>query len=89
MLKFRNTPATDVRLARALGVLFGSAALVALVSATPVTSAFAQGGGGSAPAGLLRLDPPQPANDAANLTEEQRAKVRGTYARARKTQVSH
>jgi hypothetical protein len=69
-----------------LSVLFGSAALIALISATPVTPASAQ----AAPAGLLRLDPPQPSNDGARqqLTEEQRAKVRSAYARSRKNQAN-
>ncbi len=68
-----------------LSVLFGSAALIALISVTPVAPASAQ----SAPAGLLRLDPPQPSNDGAKqLTEEQRAKVRSAYARTRKTTVN-
>ena len=75
-------------------LLFGSAALVALVSATPV--AHAQ----SAPAGLLRLDYSQQyfqshdsspfADDAAvQLTDQQRARVNRTYARARKSQLNH
>ena len=65
-------------------LLFGSAALVALVSATPV--AHAQ----SAPAGLLRLDYSQQyfqSHDTVQLTEEQRAKVNRAYARARKSQL--
>jgi hypothetical protein len=61
-------------------ILFGSLALVALMSATPVAPAHAQG----VPAGLLRLDPPQPSYDGTRLTEDQRAKVRGAYARSRK-----
>jgi hypothetical protein len=74
MLKFVQNTQT-------LSVLFGSAALIALISATPVAPASAQ----SAPAGLLRLDPPQPSNDGARqLTEEQRAKVRSAYAHSRK-----
>ena len=75
-------------------LLFGSAALVALVSATPV--AHAQ----SAPAGLLRLDYSQQyfqshdsspfAGDAAvQLTDQQRARVNRAYARARKSQLNH
>jgi len=64
-------------------LLFGYAALVALISATPVTPAHAQG----VPAGLLRLDPPQPSHDTVQLTEQQRAKVRSAYARARKNQL--
>jgi hypothetical protein len=74
-------------------LLFGSAALVALVSATPV--AHAQG----VPAGLLRLDYSQQyfkshpdsspfAGDAAvQLTDQQRARVNNTYARARKNHL--
>ena len=82
MLKFRQNTAS---LPRALSVLFGSAALIALISATPAAPALAQG----VPAGLLRLDPPQPSNDGARqLTEDQRAKVRSAYARSRKTQVN-
>jgi hypothetical protein len=74
MLKFIEKTQT-------LSILFGSAALIALISATPVTPASAQ----AAPAGLLRLDPPQPSNDGAKqLTEDQRAKVRSAYARSRK-----
>ena len=75
-------------------LLFGSAALVALVSATPV--AHAQG----VPAGLLRLDYSQQyfqshdsspfAGDAAvQLTDQQRARVNRAYARARKSQLNH
>jgi hypothetical protein len=64
-------------------LLFGSAALVALISATPVTPAHAQG----VPAGLLRLDPPQPSHDTVQFTEQQRAKVRSAYARARKNHL--
>jgi hypothetical protein len=76
-------------------LLFGSAALVALVSATPV--AHAQG----VPAGLLRLDYSQQyfqshpdsspfAGDAAvQFTDQQRARVNNTYARARKSQLNH
>jgi len=64
-------------------VLFGSAALVALVSATSV--AHAQG----IPAGLLRLDSAQPSHDTVQLTEQQRARVSNTYARARKSQLKN
>jgi hypothetical protein len=81
MLKFlQNSRMTDPRLPM---LLFGLAALVALISATPVAPALAQ----SAPAGLLRLDPPQPSNDGARLAEDQRARVRSAYARSRKTQA--
>jgi hypothetical protein len=65
-------------------LLFGSAALVALVAATPVAPAHAQG----VPAGLLRLDPPQPSHDTVQLTEQQRAKVNSAYARARRTHAN-
>ena len=65
-------------------LLFGSAALVALVSATPV--AHAQG----VPAGLLRLDysVQQQSHDTVQLTEQQRAKVNSAYARVRKNQAN-
>ncbi|HZE51945.1 MAG TPA: hypothetical protein VE111_01530 [Bradyrhizobium sp.] len=59
-------------------ILFASMALFALMSAAPVTPASAQ----SAPAGLLRLDPPQPSNEVAQFNDEQRAKLRGAYARS-------
>jgi len=79
-------------------LFFGSAALVALVSATPIAPAYAQSG--SAPAGLLRLDYSQQyfqshdsspfAGDAAvQLTDQQRARVNRAYARARKSQLNH
>ncbi len=78
MLKFLQTSrVNDFRLP---GLLFGLVALIALMSATPVAPAFAQG----VPASLLRLDPPQPSNDGAKFTEDQRAKVRSAYARSRK-----
>jgi len=78
MLKFVQNTQT-------LSVLFGSAALIALISATPVAPASAQ----ASPAGLLRLDPPQPSNDGVKqLTEEQRAKVRSAYARSRTSQAN-
>ena len=81
MLKFiQNSRMNDLRLP---GLFLGLVALTALISATPVAPAFAQ----SAPAGLLRLDPPQPSNDGAKLAEDQRAKVRGAYARSRKPQA--
>lgn len=72
-----------LKLLQTAPALLGSVALVALVSATPVAPALAQ----SAPAGLLRLDPPQPSNDGAKLTEDQSAKLRGAYARSRKAQA--
>lgn len=85
MLKFlQKTQTNDVSRPRALGILFGTAALVALVSAAPVAPAVAQG----VPAGLLRLDPPQPSNSGVKFTEEQRTKIRSAYARSRKTQVN-
>jgi hypothetical protein len=55
---------------------------IRLISAAPVAPAAAQ----SAPAGLLRLDPPRPSNDIAQLPDDQRAKVRGAYAHSRKIQ---
>jgi hypothetical protein len=65
-------------------LLFGSVALIALMTATPVVPAQAQG----VPAGLLRLDPPRQANDG-QITElnESHAKVRAAYARVRKPQL--
>jgi hypothetical protein len=63
-------------------LLFGSAALVALVSATQVAPAHAQ----FASDALLRLDPPQSSRDTVQVTEQQRLKVRSAYARARKNQ---
>jgi hypothetical protein len=68
-------------------LLFGSAALVALVSATSVAPAHAQ----SVPAGLLRLDYSQQyaqSHDTVQLTEQQRAKVNSAYARVRKNQAN-
>jgi hypothetical protein len=53
-------------------LVFGATAFVALVSATSVTPAAAQG----VPAGLLRLDSSQPSA----LAEVQQDKVRNTYA---------
>ena len=81
MLKFNQ-----VKHIRLLRVAFGSVAVMALVSAAPTAPAQAQSG--TAPAGLLRLDPPQPTNDAARYSEEQRAKLRNVYARARKARVN-
>jgi hypothetical protein len=81
MLKFiQNSRTNDLRLP---GLFLGLVALTAVISATPVAPAFAQG----VPAGLLRLDPPQPSNDTTRLADDQRAKVRSAYARARKPQV--
>ena len=59
-------------------MLFGSVALLALISVAPVGSASAQ----SAPAGLLRLDSSQPSNDVAQFNDDQRTKLRGAYARS-------
>lgn len=56
-----------------------TAILIALILATPVAPASAQG----VPAGLLRLDPSQTSNGGAKLAEDQRAKVRSAYAYAR------
>ena len=81
MLKFNQ-----VEHIRILRVAFGSVAVMALVSAAPAAPAQAQTG--TAPAGLLRPDPPQPSNDAARYSEEQRAKLRKVYARARKARVN-
>jgi hypothetical protein len=68
-------------------IVFGSAALLAVIATAPVTPAAAQG----VPAGLLRLDSSQAAwnqaalNDAARFAEaQQQAKVRSAYARVRK-----
>ena len=58
-------------------LVFGLAALIALISAAPVAPAAAQG----VPAGLLRLDS---SNNDVQLTEAQQAKVRGAYAHVRK-----
>jgi hypothetical protein len=79
MLKFLQTSRiNDLRLP---GLLLGSMALIALMSATP--TALAQG----VPAGLLRLDPPQSSNDGAKFAEDQGTKVRSAYARSRKPQA--
>lgn len=81
MLKFLQTSRiNDLRLP---GLLLGSLALIALMSATPTAPAFAQG----VPAGLLRLDPPQSSNDGAKFAEDQGTKVRSAYARSRKPQA--
>jgi hypothetical protein len=64
--------------ARTTTVLFGSVALLALISVASVAPASAQ----SAPAGLLRLDSSQPSNDVAQFNDEQRTKLRGAYARS-------
>ena len=71
MLKFiQNT--------RIPSLIFGSAALIALISASQVTPAAAQG----VPAGLLRLDSPQGFNDETRLTEAQQSKIRNAYGYA-------
>ena len=64
--------------------LTGSVALVALMAAAPVAPASAQG----VPAGLLRLDPPQQANDG-QIAELDRAhaKLRSAYARSNRKVV--
>ncbi len=67
-------------------MLTGAVALVALMAAAPLASASAQ-----VPAGLLRLDPPQQANDG-QIAELDRAhaKVRSAYARSnRKIAQAH
>jgi len=53
---------------------------IALILATPIAPASAQG----VPAGLLRPDSAQPSNDGTKLTQAQEAKLRASYARARK-----
>ena len=75
MLKLlQNSRTNDLR----LPAILGSAALLALLSATPVAPAFAQ-----APDQLRYLDPPKPSNDVAKVTEDQHAKLRNAYARVR------
>jgi Spy/CpxP family protein refolding chaperone len=66
------------------GATLAAATVIALMSATSVTPASAQG----VPAGLSRSDPAQPSHDTVQLTEQQRAKVRGAYALSRKTRPS-
>jgi hypothetical protein len=65
-------------------VLTGSVALLALMAAAPIAPANAQG----VPAGLLRLDPPQQANDG-QVAELDRAhaRVRSAYARSNRKVV--
>jgi precorrin isomerase len=79
MLKFiQNT--------RIPSIVFGSAALMALISVSQITPAAAQG----VPAGLLRLDSSKQALDAqASLAEVQQPKVRNTYAHVRKHHIAH
>jgi hypothetical protein len=70
---------------RISSLVFGSAALIALISTTPVTPAAAQG----VPAGLLRLDSSQAYYAEARLAYAQRladiqeARARAAYARVR------
>jgi hypothetical protein len=61
-------------------LVIGSTAVAALILATPILPASAQG----VPAGLLRLDSAQPSQDNTRLTEAQEAKLRASYARVRK-----
>jgi hypothetical protein len=68
-------------------IVFGSAALIAVIATAPLAPAAAQG----VPAGLLRLDPPRPTfnytynyDDDVRFTEAQQAKARGAYASTRK-----
>jgi hypothetical protein len=63
----------------------GSAVFLALIFATPIMPAAAQG----VPAGLLRLDPPQSSNDLTKLPAAEQAKLRSSYARVRKTTPAH
>jgi hypothetical protein len=58
-------------------IVFGSLALITLISAAP---AAAQG----VPAGLLRLDSVQAYNAEASVAEIQQPKVRNSYAHVRK-----
>jgi hypothetical protein len=78
---FHNQPNMEdftMKLNSKTGATLSAATVIALMSATPVAPAQAQTG--TAPAGLLRLDPPQPSNDGAKLAEGARAKVRNAYA---------
>jgi hypothetical protein len=70
-----------------------SAALIVLISATLVVPAHAQG----VPAGLLRLDAPQPTNDGVKLAERgtndgvmltERGKLRNAYARSQRPRAN-
>jgi hypothetical protein len=79
MLKFIPTT-------RIAGLVFGSAALIAVIATAPVTPAAAQG----VPAGLLRLDSSVAAeNSNAQLTDLQQPKVRAAYASTRKHKPVH
>jgi hypothetical protein len=73
MLKFIQTT-------RIPSTVFGAAALIALISASPLSPAAAQG----VPAGLLRLDSSQPSQINNALAEVQQPKVRAAYAHVRK-----
>jgi hypothetical protein len=68
---------TRVGKARALGVLCGPVALAALAWATPVVPALAQ----SAPAGLLRLDPPPGSYYGEQFAQDRHERALGAYAR--------
>ena len=63
-----------------LSFLFGSAALIVLISATLVVPAHAQG----VPAGLLRLDSSVQQQGNVQFTEQERTKLRSAYAHVRK-----
>src|ERR1700676_216807 len=67
---------------RTTTVLFGSVALLALISVAPASAQ-------SAPAGLLRLDSSQPSNDVAQFNDDQRTKLRGAYARSNRKIQHH
>lgn len=60
-------------------IIFGSAALITLISAGQIAPAAAQ-----VPAGLLRLDSSQAFEAQASLAEVQQPKVRNAYAHVRK-----
>ena len=70
---------TRARQGRVSAVLWGSVAFIALISATPIMPASAQG----VPAGLLRLEPSQPWDEGGQIVEDRRANARGAYARMR------
>ena len=70
---------------RTSSLVFASAALIALISAAPVTPAAAQG----VPAGLLRLDSSvQALNAQASVADIEQPKVRDTYAHVRKHHIA-
>ena len=60
--------------------IFGSLAIVALVTAAPVSSAFAQ-----VPHDMLLLDPPQPQPSTKTLVMTKDPHTRNAYARSHKT----